>query len=481
MPGSTQRSSRTRASVWLLVAVLAGGAVRAGVTAAVYPTKLTGDEYYYLETAANLATGRGHYSASRNAWAGWPPAYPFLLSQVPGAERSLAPVMVFQGLLSTLLVACVGLLGWSLFGPAAGAVAAWIAALYPTFIAYGHYLWSETLFLLLASGGMACAVRTAHAARLARWVWAAGAGLLFGLAGLTRELGLVFAGCAALAWLWTGLPVAHDERRADDERRLARRTAAGPALLVLVLALAVVAPWTARNHARFGRLVPVSTVGWMGVREGNTFAAHDWLRPHLPTLSAFRSRYFAERDEMARMDLARREALERIAAEQPSWLWKKAVRTSALLFGPDSFLFKKLSRGAYGALEPGIVRPVVAATVGSYLGVMALGLLGALLARAPGQRLPLGLAGAAVVGLHLVAHASSRYRLPLMPLLMVYAGFATTRLAAEGPGALGRIPRRQLAVAGAAAVVVLGWGLVYFAPDAVALWQRGTYVEPFRP
>lgn len=102
------------------------------------------------------------------------------------------------------------------------------------------------------------------------------AGICFGLATLTRELAVPVAGVACL-WLVASARTA--ERRA---------TVARCAVIVLIL-LVVVAPWTYRNFKLFGRIVPVSTVGWFAIREGNAFTDDHWIAPDLKILLPFRA------------------------------------------------------------------------------------------------------------------------------------------------------------------------------------------------
>ena len=83
------------------------------------------------------------------------------------------------------------------FGRRAGLLAAAAAAFYPELVWYPAHYWSETVYLLLLWGAIE---RTLAAdARGSRRV-AAVAGLLWGLATLTRELSLYLVPIAAL-WL----------------------------------------------------------------------------------------------------------------------------------------------------------------------------------------------------------------------------------------------------------------------------------------
>jgi hypothetical protein len=447
--------------------LLAAGAfgLRSAVWAAAAPVEPIGDEVYYLETSAELASGRGHRSPSYDAVAAWPPGQPFLLALLGGPpaprQRATAPARVARLQLAStavgaLLPPLVALLGWALVGPRAGRLAGILAALDPELVAYSHYLWAESLFAVLATGGF-CIAAGARSGNPAR---AAGAGFVLGLAALTREEGLLFALAAAL-WLVLGTPGA-------------RGAAVRRAGLLLAATLLVVAPWTVRNALRLHAFVPISTAGWLGMAEGNRLGA-SWLRPDADALADLRRHIIEYGDELASARVAREIAFEEIAAEQPAWLAKKLVRNGALLLAPDSFALKKLSRGAYGEVPLGMRRAALVGMAVSWLGVAALALAG--LAAAPrGPRRLVVFAAGAVLALHVVANASSRYRFPLVPLLLPFAAAALLApcATARALGAGGRL-------ALVAGLLALGGATLHFAPDAASFWTDGHYLEPMRP
>jgi hypothetical protein len=460
-----------RALIGIAVATALGGVVRWAAFEATFPTRPTGDEVYYLGTAIAIAEGRGHEWGAYRYRASWPPAQSWWLSWFVDADLSrsdpalvhhlrtldpdhpprrvagfLAPLTAAQVALGTLLVAVTGALGLALFGPRVGVVAAAVAALFPNFVANSHYLWSETLFAVLLTTAL---VGVAAVEQRPSRAVAALTGAVFGVAALAREIALPCAAAAAVWWLVTARP----------ERRL---EALIQGALLLVCAAAVVAPWTARNYRLFDRFVPVATVGWHAMREGNTPGEWDEVR-------VFRARYYAIEDEMERMDLARREALELIAAQQPGWILRKAASNLPLLFDPHTIAFFKIRQGSYGTASPASIRGFVALTALAYATVVAAGVLGIAAAPGRGRRvLPLLLFGV-LVAVHVVSNANSRYRFPFMPLLVVYASAAV----ADWPQL-----RRQLTGARlvAALLVLLFFFAVCvpaFAPEARKLWASG--------
>jgi 4-amino-4-deoxy-L-arabinose transferase-like glycosyltransferase len=404
----------------LLVAIVAlGGGLRLAAMQATFPMQLIGDEIYYGKTALQIARGRGHVdgtaAVASRAWR--PPAHSYLLSLFADPDLRLTefkvpafvrPLILLQVWLGTALVALAALLGRALFDERTGLLAGCAAALYPALIAHSHYLWSETLFAVLVTSALLGVVGVEH---LRSWSLSALTGLAFGLAALTREAALPVAGAAALWWMWTARP----------GRRCA---AAGQGALMLGLALLVVLPWTIRNYAVLHRFIPVATVGWYAAGEGNTFETSNWLRPGGPARIEYELTYFGIPSEEGRLDYARRHTFERIAAEQPTWIFKKTVRSLAQLMSPDSVLLFKLRRESYGELPGWVERSLEVASIASYTLVLVAGVLGITAATGAGRRLLPCLVFGVLAALHILANATPRFRVPWMPLLMVYASHA---------------------------------------------------------
>jgi arylsulfatase A-like enzyme len=451
--------------------VVVGGLLRLAVAWGVPSTPL-GDELYYASTALHIARGDGHVSGPYRMKARWPPgeswwlshfvspavldARPQLLAELAetppqemdAAQRAFLRRATLSGVLvGTAAVALCGALAWLLFGPRVGLLAAALACVYPGFAAASATLWSENLFTALLTAALLAAVAWTRWPRA--WL-ALLCGALFGLAGLTRELGLPMGVAAALWWVVAA-------------RAGGRRRASAHAVLLLLGAALVVLPWTLRNQREIGRFVPVSTVGWMGLREGNTLA-QGWLERDWDAVREFRRRYMAIPDEVERMDMARGEALELIRDAQPTWLARKLVLNPSQLLSPDSELLTKIRRGAYGEVPDLPRRALLLATLAGWALLFTAAVVG--IARAPDRpRLLLPLfAAAALLGVHVVANAFAKYRMPLEPLLMAYAAFALL-----GGGARRRVGRAGRAVAGVV-LAVFAASFALFADDAARVW-----------
>jgi 4-amino-4-deoxy-L-arabinose transferase-like glycosyltransferase len=463
---------------WWPLAVLAlvAGLLRFAIAESTYPVALRGDEIYYVRVAGEIAAGHGHvHPGPTHDRAKRPPLQAWVLSRFMDADWSTTEEKAFESIhrlvrvevvLGTLLVLAISLLGRAWFGPKAGLVAGLFAAFEPTLVAYSHYLWSETLCALLVAAALLGVVLAARkgsraAARDRSKLAALGAGLAFGLASLTREVALPVAVVCA-AWLvWR-------------EMRGARRAALARASILIGSTLLVIAPWTWRNYRVFHRFVPISTIGWIALGEGNTLDPTDWFRKPYP-VAAMRAEVAHGKDEIERNEIAKAYTLRILRAEQPWWIFKKLVRNTAIYLSPDSNLLLKLREGRYGDVAPAWNRALEIATVLAFVFVFAFACLG--IAGDPDRKsraLALAICGV-ILALHVLSFAVSRYRVPWMPLLIVYAGAALVDL----PGALRRTSPRAKVITAAVIVFFLAVCVPYHRDELAALWEcRAPAAQP---
>ncbi|MEM6571189.1 MAG: hypothetical protein AAF957_22450 [Planctomycetota bacterium] len=196
---------------------------------------LWGDEAAYLRHAIAYAeTGLyvGH----------WPPLYVWFLGTCVRlfGDHGEGVARLLQVGMAVWTCGWVGWMAGRAFGRRAGLCASWMFALYLPLAALGHRLLSETLYLALLVPAVALLVEV-FAGRV--WMaWAAPAGVLFGLALLTRDVGLPTLGALVVA-----IPIALRPRGADALRRAGLVAAA-----FALWAAAVVTPWSVER----GRLRP---------------------------------------------------------------------------------------------------------------------------------------------------------------------------------------------------------------------------------
>jgi 4-amino-4-deoxy-L-arabinose transferase-like glycosyltransferase len=180
-----------------------------------------------------------------------PPGYPYFLGavyRVFGVERAANQdrwrvARIAQAFVGAGVVALVGVLAAQLWGPIVALVALALTAVYVPLITVGGAIMSEPLFDLFMLASLAAALayrRSSH-----RYRWALLAGVLAGLATLTRAQAMILLLPLAIA-VWDGRP-------------WRSRAAIGPPLALLVAAALTIAPWTIRNAVELHAFVPVST------------------------------------------------------------------------------------------------------------------------------------------------------------------------------------------------------------------------------
>ncbi|MDQ3704281.1 MAG: hypothetical protein M3437_03485 [Chloroflexota bacterium] len=270
--GATSYSFWKDPLIWALV--VAAFAFRVFYNAALHtdghtPLDFVIDEREYFSAAHMLAEGRGFAFYNDFIWVR-PPVYVLFLGglfALGGGSYHYPAVLLVQSLISTAALLPFGWLAAEVRGRAAAQWTLALGALYLPFVLFAGLLVSESLFLLLFGFALLALWKGRQAlvaegqSRLA-YVWLAGAGLLLGCATLTRSTALLFVFIAAL-WLLLSLP-----RTWTFQRRFI------PAVLLVLVGLATLLPWTVRNYAAYHRFIPVDTTAgynlWLaslGVRD----------------------------------------------------------------------------------------------------------------------------------------------------------------------------------------------------------------------
>jgi 4-amino-4-deoxy-L-arabinose transferase-like glycosyltransferase len=227
------------------------------------------DAFDYDRHARSIAAGEGFpesgYVPEGGPSALRPPVYPYLLGGVYKLSGdSIAAGRVVGALFGTLAVALLYLIVLRIWGRRVALTAAFLAAIFPSLVLLSRDLLSEQLFLALELGAVLCVLAFRGSGGLLRW--AALAGLLCGIAALTRNPGSVLILPIALG-VWTGRP------------RLRPRALVAPLVVLVCVALTMV-PWTVRNWADFGRFVPVtSSTGFGLAGTYNSLAEQDGTHP----------------------------------------------------------------------------------------------------------------------------------------------------------------------------------------------------------
>ena len=392
-------------------------------------TRLHGDEGYYVRAARSLAAGNGYPGALR------PPGYPaFVAATLAAGGGSLRVARVVQIAVALVGLAALFALVRGRFGTAAAALSTLVCALHPTLVFYSHLFWSETLVTTLLLLAFLCLDRFDGSRRDA---WLVGAGASLGVAVLARDM-LLFFVPVAVAWSWL-VP-------ARSARAILRRT-----LLLVAPVLLFVVPWMARNQALLGRPL-LSTNSWYPIAVGNLIP-RDRLLGMGDENRAFVPEYDALPTELERADFAREAALRAIAERQPEWIFRKLARNTYYLLSSASQLqrFVKSSWVAEGWRD--VARRIVRVEVAFHVVATALGLVALWLV--PGGRLKLLVVALLLFhwAVYVIANATNRFRVPLLPFLAMYAGPLLVGYGRRARVATWRVAGAAASVAGFALIV----------------------------
>jgi tetratricopeptide (TPR) repeat protein len=372
-----------------------------------------------------------------------PPFYPYLLGIVFRLfGHSVALVYLGQALLGLVNLALIHRIGTAVVGERAGLLAASGAALYAPFAFFEMKVLSTTVGLTLSLVALLALVRAEEraawgprsAASARGWV---AAGLLIGVAALCLPASVL------LALLYAGVRAA---RRGFKE-----------AGLLLAGTLAALLPVVAHNLYVAADPLPLSGQGGITFYQGNNPGSMG-LYNVVPGFSGSPELQPKEEKEIAERETGRvlrrsevsahffRKGLGFIVSQPGRWLVLEARKLGALLGDYEASTEHSLY------LERRQV-PWLRLLGLPFAAIAGLGLAGAMTARVPDRPAPGGTAlrvytlyAAAVP---LMFYVSSRYRLPLVPALLIYGAAFVDRAARQvrAAGAMDTAHARALAAA----------------------------------
>jgi 4-amino-4-deoxy-L-arabinose transferase-like glycosyltransferase len=428
------RAAMSKAPVMILALALV---VRVGVIVGTPHFQPIFDAAHYDRLGAAIASG-GPYAGQfvpHTPSAFRPPLYPVALALVHLLGGGWDGGRLLGAVLGVVTVLLVMLVATRIWGRRVALVAGTLVAVFPPLVALNASLLSESLFLPLVLGVL---LSTLEYRRTRRLRWAVLAGVLCGLAALTRVNGLLLV-VAAAAGTWGGRP------------RWSRRALVAPALIALVAAVTVT-PWVVRNTFAFHRFVGISTQSGYALAATYNRASARLHPPGRPLqtqrLAIFRDLYNTgggELDEGERGSRLTHSALT-FAAGHPGYVAQTLLWNTLRVFDlqHDGVRYDLSFQAGYlqAIGDKRLASPVVPASV--YLTVI-LALAGAILeALAPrGQRAPwfvwlfpvlMALPAIAVYGI-------PRYRSPIDPFAAMLAAVALVglldrlraRVGARGP------------------------------------------------
>lgn len=295
----------------LIVIIAAGLALRLAWVLA-FPATPSSDGATYLGLAEQLLH-EGHYeTAGTRAY--WPPGYPFFLVPWLWAFGSKLAVILSQFFLYLAGVVGCYKLAQMLSGDQAGRLAALLFSIWPNLIALTGTPEKEALILAILPW-VCMGVMRPHILPMAL------AGLALGFGTLVQpSLQFLLIAFAVL------IPMLHGWRTIHG------------AVLLIVCAAAVIAPWTLRNYQQFGQFALVSTNGGDNLYRANNPWADGGYRPRGEI-------DFSAYDEIEKDRAAKQHAVAWIR-QNPVDFFKLVVEKQIRFMGDDSTgIYSTLKRG----------------------------------------------------------------------------------------------------------------------------------------
>jgi 4-amino-4-deoxy-L-arabinose transferase-like glycosyltransferase len=333
------------------------------------------------------------------------PVYPFLISCAfqlfgPYTKAAALAMLSFNSLVSALTCIPVFFLARRFFGLRTAIASVWAWALFPYAINFSaNSMWYHSLVAFLLATQVSIASYLEVRSKL--WMWA-GFGAMWGLSALTNPVVLAVVPFIG-AW------VCYRLRTNGHNWKL-------PASVGFAAMMITLAPWVIRNCRVFERPVFLKDNLWMEVCVGNLGnAAHWWNDAVHPAGSNAELSQFQQFGEYAYMVRERRQAFDFIRNHPGTLVWRSARRFVYMWTGYWSL------RRDYLREEPLDLPNIFFCTIFSAIALF--GLRKAFLYRLEAA-IPLVLVLLTFPLVYYVTHSEISYRLPIDPILVIFASFA---------------------------------------------------------
>lgn len=378
------------------------------------------DEQEYDKIARNLVERREFAVTPGTLTSIRPPLYPALVAgvyEMAGAGNHRA-VRLVQVPLSLLIVVMTYALGARLDSRRVGLWAAGICSVYPSLLAYHNLVLTEILFTALLTAFVFSLVRAQQRDSITGLV---PAGVLLGLGALARSIlwptPLIVAAYLLLAW----------------RGGIGRRLLAG--VVLASAAWGTIAPWAIRNTRVHETFTTVDVMSGRNLMMGNyeytpMFRAWDAVseRGDRHWLQVLGRRYPGAMENLTQgqLDKLALKAAVAYVRENPGLTVRRDVVKFFHFWGLERELIAGAARGYFGAVSVPALLALTALVFGAYGFAMFAGIFGAVVHPPSDWRgnLLLLLVIGYICAMHTLTFGHSRYHLPLVPLILVYAGGA---------------------------------------------------------
>jgi 4-amino-4-deoxy-L-arabinose transferase-like glycosyltransferase len=359
----------------------------------------SGDSAWYVDVAKNIAFRHSFELTAGIPTALRPPLYSFLIAAFWRTDKApVTAVIIVQVICGAATVVLVYLIAKDHFSLRVALIAALGATFAPMTVHYTAVVLSETVFTFLLLLGVFFWGRNRGPA----------AGLVFGLAALTRTIVIPFLGCVALLTL---LPPWRNNRRLY--------------LLIFVSAMGIASIWIVRNAIVFRKFTLVQASGYgtslfAGTIDIPMYSDEVWTK----VLTELASAKENTQDEASADRASMRRAVERIESNPAQYLRIRLKQYPRLFLNSGDYLLGSSNITIGEALHERNAL-VVITKVSFILGNIAIFLLAIYAIFLERRRFVLLshiiLFPTFLCLIHLPLWIESRYSLPMMPLLLILA------------------------------------------------------------
>ena len=325
------------------------------------------------------------------------PTYPLFLAGIYLLfGRNYTVVRVIQAIVSSMTCLVGYLIARDIFGKKIGLISALIMALFPPLMYYDGHILTETLFTFMLAVTVLLVVKgLEHRSTVMYSI----AGMFLGMTALCRPTALLFPIGVLIMLLLI------------YKRKKQAILHSGVLFLTFTM---ILLPWTIRNYITFRTLVPIATGGGSVLYGGNYKVAEE---------SSVIGRRIKDPKSVQGDRMLIEEALKLIV-RHPFGYMKMCVERFVRFWKPRSWsdLFGIGSFSEYIRSDrylPLIPKMMLLSIDGS---AIFLGFLGGILSLPMWRRtLPIGMPILYFTAVHVAIHARSRYRVPVMPFVVIFA------------------------------------------------------------
>jgi 4-amino-4-deoxy-L-arabinose transferase-like glycosyltransferase len=415
------------------------------------------DERDYSTLAVNLVR-HGEFGFSEGELTSLrPPLYPAMVAGIYWlfGEENYQAVRLMQVALSLATTLLVYFLGCRIYSSRVGFLAAGLYTFYPSLLGYTNLVLTETLFTFLL---IAFCTLLLSGVEKKSFTLLGLAGLTLGLATLTRSILWLFPPILGVFLLF-----------AWPDRFLNRLAAAG---IVTLAFCATIAPWTIRNTVLQKTFITIDVMGGRNFMLGNyqytpLYRSWDaialtgeksWIWEVLQNNSSGENLTQGQIDK-----IAMRQGIK-FAMENPGLTCQRTLIKFFDFWGLERELIAGAAQGIFGSITKPFLVVLACTIAGSYALAIFAGIFGVILTPPADKRwlifflLIIGF----ICGIHAVVFGHSRYHLPLMPIVLIFAANAlvNARFVSQQRGRLA-----FWASCGLCLVLVAGWVWMFLAVD----------------